>query len=110
MIVRMLEWSLITSLETSWIQSVPSILGFLMFTDLSSRTGDLLLNPVCPNNAPNGHIFVNTDSKDWFEAQSEWPSGNIGSHLSAFSDVAQVEEAVAEWVCVIATWFAVSVD
>jgi hypothetical protein len=79
-------------------------------SDLSSRTGDLLLNPVCPKNAPNGHIFVNTDSKNWFEAQSKWPSGNIGSHLSAFSDIPQVEEAVAQWVRVIATRFAVSVD
>ena len=74
------------------------------------RTGDLLLNPVCLNNASNGRIFVNMDSKNWFEAQSEWPSGNIGPHLSAFSDVAQVEEAVAQWVRVIATWFAISVD
>jgi hypothetical protein len=106
----MSEWSLIIFLETSWIPSVPSILGFLMFTDLSSRTGDLLLNPVSPKNAPNGHIFVNTDSKEWFEAQYKWPSGNIGSHLSAFSDIPQVEEAIAQWVCVIATRFAVSVD
>ena len=89
---------------------MPSTLGFVMFADLSSRTGDLLLNPVRLNNAPNGHVFVNTDSKDWFEAQSKWPSGNIGSHLFAFSDVTQVKEAVAQWVCMIVTWFAVSVD
>lgn len=109
MIVRTSEWSLIVSLERSSIQSLPSTLGFLMLTDLSPRTGDLLLTPVCPNNAPNGQIFVNMDSKNWFEAQSEWPSGNIGLHLPAFSDVAQVEEAVVQWVCVLATWFVVFV-
>jgi hypothetical protein len=98
---RISEWSLIMSPENWLIQSVPQALSFLVFTNLLSRTGDLLLNPVCPHNAPNGHLFVNMDSKDWFEAQPEWPSGNIGSHLSAFSDVAQVEEAVAQWVCVI---------
>ena len=79
-------------------------MNFLMFTDLASRTGDLLLNPICPNNAPNSHVFVNIDSKNWFEAQSEWPSGNIGTHPSPFSDVKHVEEAVAQWVCVMTVW------
>jgi hypothetical protein len=56
------------------------------------------VDPVCPNNAPNDCVFVNLDTKDWFEAQATWPSGNLFSQFPTFSDIDEVEYAVAQWV------------
>lgn len=63
------------------------------------RTGDLLLDPVLPDNVFGLHIFVNEESRDWFEAQEVRPTGSFASSASRFADVEQVREAVAEWVC-----------
>ena len=72
-------------------------LSFDSFLTGFSRTGDLLLDPVCPDNTPN-LTFVNKESKDYFEAQTVWPTGSFISSTPHFSNVAQVKEAVAEWV------------
>jgi len=69
------------------------------------RTGDLLLNPVLPDNTPTLHIFVNEESRHYFEAKEEWPMGYFRSSIPHFSNVAQVREAVAEWVCSFAAFF-----
>lgn len=61
---------------------------------LDPKTGDLLTDPVCPDNAP-GIIFVNNDSCEWFE-DGPWPRGPFSS--SGLS-LAQTREAVSKWVC-----------
>ena len=73
-------------------------LNFDFFFDCFFRTGDLLLDPVLPDNAPNLHTFVNEESRDYLEAQVVWPTGSSMSSIPHFSNVAQVREAVAEWV------------
>jgi hypothetical protein len=62
------------------------------------RTGDLLLDPVLPDNAPNSCTFVNEESKDYFEAQAVWPTGFFTLSNCHFSNVTEVREAVADWV------------
>lgn len=57
-----------------------------------------MLEPILPDNTPNLHTFVNEESRGYFEGQEVWPTGSFTSSISHFSDVAQVREAVAEWV------------
>src|SRR5260221_9723056 len=95
---RMLGWSLIRFPEDWSIPSscFPALSYF--FKNFFFRTGDLLLEPVLPDNTPNLHTFVNEESRSYFEDQEVWPTGSFTSSISHFSDVAQVREAVAEWV------------
>lgn len=64
-----------------------------------------MLNPVLPDNAPALHIFVNEESRQYFETQEVWPTGYFRLSIPHFSNVAQVREAVAEWVCSFAALF-----
>ncbi|KAF8816987.1 hypothetical protein BYT27DRAFT_6954941 [Phlegmacium glaucopus] len=72
---------------------------------IDPKTGDLLLNPVLLDDAPTLHTFVNEESRHYFEAQEVWPTGYFGSSIPHFSNVTQVREAVAEWVCSFAVLF-----
>lgn len=63
-----------------------------------------MLNPVLLENTPTLHTFVNEESRHYFEAQEVWPTGYFGSSIPYFSNVAQVTEAVAEWVCSFAVF------
>ena len=69
------------------------------------RTGDLLLDPVLPDNAPDSHTFVNEDSREWFEDQEIWPTGFFKSTNTHFFTVDEVASAVAEWVCKFSSYF-----
>ena len=69
------------------------------------RTGDLLLDPVVPENAPDSHTFVNEDSLEWFEDQEIWPTGFFKSTNSHFFSVDDVATAVAEWVRRFSSYF-----
>src|SRR6266511_1348992 len=51
------------------------------------RTGDLLLDPVLPDNPPHPHTFVNEASRDYFESQAVWPTGSFTSSIPHFSTV-----------------------
>jgi hypothetical protein len=62
-----------------------------------ARTGDLLLDPIVPDNALDFNTFVNQNSREWIEAQAVWPTGSFASSTHFF-DVMEVKEAVAEWV------------
>lgn len=57
-----------------------------------------MLNPVLPDNTPTLHIFVNEESRHYFEAQEVWPTGYFKLSMPHFSNVVQVREAVAEWI------------
>ncbi|KAJ7739067.1 hypothetical protein DFH07DRAFT_840632 [Mycena maculata] len=57
------------------------------------RSGELLTDPVHPNNAPP-QVFVNSTSRQWLE-QGIWPAGHsVPSDLQA----PQLKNAVAAWV------------
>ena len=58
-----------------------------------------MLNPVVPDNTLALHIFVNEESRHYFEAQEVWPTGYFRLSVPHFSSVAQARDAVAEWVC-----------
>jgi len=55
------------------------------------RTGNLLLDPVLPKNAPNLHTIVNQELKDYFEAEEAWPTGSFILPISHFVSVARSE-------------------
>jgi hypothetical protein len=59
----------------------------------------LLVDPVVPDNAPDSSIFVNEDSREWFEDQELWPVGIFEPADSEFSDAEDAEAAVDDWVC-----------
>ncbi|KAJ6568826.1 hypothetical protein B0H19DRAFT_687778 [Mycena capillaripes] len=57
------------------------------------KTGDLLTNPVHPDNAPS-RIFVSPPTRTWCE-QGPWPAGHA---ISANMSGPQLKKAVASWV------------
>ncbi|KAJ7125758.1 hypothetical protein C8R43DRAFT_1135085 [Mycena crocata] len=58
------------------------------------KTGELLVDPVRPKNAPR-QTFVNSTSKDWFESQPVWPAGHS---VAQYDSVPKLKKAVATWV------------
>lgn len=58
------------------------------------KTGDLLLDPLRPKNAPK-HTFVNSTSKLWFESQRKWPSGPC---VAKYDTVTKLKKDVADWI------------
>ncbi|KAJ6627692.1 hypothetical protein B0H10DRAFT_1905503 [Mycena sp. CBHHK59/15] len=61
---------------------------------LDCKTGELLLYPARPMNAPP-QTFVNTASKQWFDSQSTWPAGHW---VPSYDSVSQVRKAVERWI------------
>jgi hypothetical protein len=59
----------------------------------STRTGDFLVDPVHPSNAPS-RTFVNRTSQTWCE-QGPWPAGySVSCNMAA----SQLKKALATWV------------
>ncbi|KAJ7446553.1 hypothetical protein FB451DRAFT_1412223 [Mycena latifolia] len=58
------------------------------------KTGELLVDPVRPRNAPP-HTFVNSTSKAWFESQRMWPAGPC---VAQYDSATQLKKAVASWI------------
>ncbi|KAJ6517095.1 hypothetical protein DFH09DRAFT_1373692 [Mycena vulgaris] len=58
------------------------------------KTGDLLVDPIRPKNAPL-RTFVNSTSKAWFESQPRWPLGHC---VLEYDSVTKLKKAVATWI------------
>ncbi|KAJ6599761.1 hypothetical protein DFH09DRAFT_1070480 [Mycena vulgaris] len=57
------------------------------------RTGDVLTDPVHPNNAPAG-TFVNRTSQEWFE-EAPWPAGHS---VQSTGSGPELKQDVATWI------------
>ncbi|TFK70120.1 hypothetical protein BDN72DRAFT_795723 [Pluteus cervinus] len=62
---------------------------------LDPKTGNLFTNPVRPTGSPT-NLFVDEDSRAWFESQDTWPVGYFVPAVA--SSAKRIQEAVNRWV------------